>query len=426
MIDIKLFRENPEIIKESEKKRFKDPARVDQVLELDKKWREILQQVNSLRKERNTISRQIGQLKREKKSISSLQKKVKDVNTKISKLEAEAKDTLSQRDKIRYSIGNILLPSVPIAETEEGDEEIRTWGKITSFKFKPRSHTELVELLKIAELEKAAEISGSRTFYLIKDLVYLNLALIRYAIDHLTLKKGFIPYWTPPFMRREAMEGASELSDFEETLYSDTNEDVYFIATSEQPLAALHMNELLDVDTLPRKYCGISQCYRREAGSHGKDTKGIFRVHYFHKVEQFIFCKPEDSETIHEELIQNAEELYKGLKIPYRIVNIASGELNDNAAKKYDLEAWFPAQQKYRELVSCSNVTAFQARKLNITFGKAGGKKEYVHTLNSTAIAAERTICAILENYQQEDGSVIIPEVLRPYMNGQDRITPPA
>ncbi|MHA1973032.1 MAG: serine--tRNA ligase [Candidatus Hodarchaeales archaeon] len=425
MIDIKLFRENPDIIKESEKKRFKDPARVDQVVELDKKWREILQQVNSLRKERNSISRQIGQLKREKKSISSLQKKVKSINNKISKFETEAKKTLSQRDKIRYSIGNILLPGVPIAETEEGDEEIRVWGKKTTFKFQPRSHTELVELLKIAELDKAAEVSGSRTFYMVRDLVYLNLALIHYALDHLTSKKGFIPYWTPPFMRRETMEGASELSDFEETLYSDNNEEVYFIATSEQPLAALHLNELLDVDTLPRKYCGISQCYRREAGSHGKDTKGIFRVHHFHKVEQFIFCKPEDSEAMHEELIQNAEELYQGLKLPYRIVNIASGELNDNAAKKYDLEAWFPAQGKYRELVSCSNVTAFQARKLNITFGKAGGKKDYVHTLNSTAIAAERTICAILENYQQEDGSVIIPEVLRPYMNDQEKITPP-
>ena len=425
MIDIKVFRENPDLIRDSEKKRFKDSARVDKVIDLDLRWRAFLQQINDLRKERNQISRDIGIKKKKKEDTSILQEKVKEINLKISELETDANEKLIERDKIRYSIGNILLPGVPIAKTEDGDETIKSWGRKTKFNFQPKGHTELIELLQLAELEKSSEISGSRTFYLKKDLVYLNLALIRYAVDFLTSKRGFIPYWTPPFMRRKAMEGASELSDFEETLYSDTKEDVFFIATSEQTLAALHMNELIDVDTLPRKYCGISQCYRREAGSHGKDTKGIFRVHHFHKVEQFVFCKPDESEMFHEELIANAEELFKGLKIPYRIVNIASGELNDNAAKKYDLETWFPAQGTYREVVSCSNVTEYQAQKLNITFGKEGGTKEFVHTLNSTAIASERTICAILENFQQEDGSVIIPKILRPYLNGQEKITPP-
>ncbi len=425
MIDIKVFRENPEIIKESEKKRFKDPKRVDKVVVLDEKWRYLLQQVNDLRKVRNQISRDIGSMKKKGEDISSLTKRVSDIKKEISQLEDQSSIVLKERDELRYAIGNILLPGVPIAETEEGDETIRTWGKKPSFKFPVQSHTELVENLDIAEIDKAAEVSGSRTFYLKNDLVFLKLALIQYSLNILVEDEGFTPFWTPPFLRKHVMEGASELADFEEQLYHDEKENVYFIATSEQTLVALHTDELIDIDTLPRKYCGLSQCYRREAGSHGKDTKGIFRVHHFEKVEQFVFAHPEKSEEMHEEMIHNAEKIYQGLKIPYRIVNIASGELNANAAKKYDLEAWFPAQKSYRELVSCSNVTDYQARKLNITIGKAGGDKMLAHTLNSTAVATERTICAILENYQKKDGSVGIPTVLQPYMGGKTSILAP-
>jgi seryl-tRNA synthetase len=425
MIDIKVFRENPELIRESQEKRFKNPRLVDQVLELDEKWRDLLKQVNTLRKERNSISRQIGPMKKKGEDTKSLQNKVTEINKKVSEIETESNQALKERDGIRYTIGNILIPGVPIAESEEGDIVIREWGVKKEFNFPVKNHTTLVTLLNVAEIEKAAQVSGSRTFYLKNEFVFLNLALIQFALDYLVKEKGFIPFWTPPFLRREVMEGASELDDFENTLYSDTKEDVFFIATSEQTLAALHTNELLDDDSLPRKYAGVSLCYRREAGSHGKDTKGIFRVHHFHKIEQFIFADPETSEQFHEEMIQNAEELYKKLQIPYRIVNIASGELNANAAKKYDLEAWFPAQQKYRELCSCSNCTNYQSSKLNIQYGKEGGKKEYLHTLNSTAIASERTLCAIIENYQQEDGSVIIPKVLRPYINGLQRINAP-
>ncbi|MFX0210863.1 MAG: serine--tRNA ligase [Candidatus Hodarchaeota archaeon] len=424
MIDIKLFRESPEIIRESERKRFKDPNRVDQVISLDTKWRTLLREVNELRKERNQISRQIGPMKKKGEDIKPLKKRVNEIKAKITEIESQANVALEERDRIRYIIGNILLPGVPIAQTEEGDETLREWGDQKEFSFSVKGHTTLIESLKLANVEKAAQVSGARTFYLTNQMVYLNLALIQYAADFLVNERGFIPFWTPPFMRRQAMRGASELDDFEETLYNDPKEDIFYIATSEQPLAAFHMDELLDVDTLPRKYCGISQCYRREAGSHGKDTKGIFRVHHFHKVEQFIFCHPETSELMQEEMIQNAEELFKRLKIPYRIVNVASGELNANAAKKFDLEAWFPAQEKYRELVSCSNCTDFQARKLNITYGKSGGEKSFVHTLNSTAIATERTLCAILENYQQEDGSMLIPKVLRPYLKGLKQISP--
>lgn len=423
MIDIKVFRENPQIIRDSEIKRFKDPNLINDVISLDSKWRSLLQQVNALRKERNQISRKIGPMKEKGEDITSLKDRVNQIKKEISTLEKAANDTLEERDRIRYSIGNILLHGVPIAETEEGDVTLREWGRKPNFTFPIKAHTDLVASLGLANIEKAAQVSGARTYFLTNQMVFLNLALIQFALDFLVNEQGFIPFWTPPFLRRKAMEGASELGDFENALYNDPKEDVFFVATSEQPLAAFHMNELLDEDTLPRKYCGISLCYRREAGSHGKDTKGIFRVHHFHKVEQFVFAHPETSEEMHKEMIGNAEILFQRLKIPYRIVNIASGELNDNAAKKYDLEAWFPAQNTYRELVSCSNVTEYQARKLNMTFGKAGGEKAFLHTLNSTAIATERTLCALLENYQQDDGSVDIPKVLQPYMKGLSNIS---
>jgi len=413
MLDINLFRENPEIIKKSEKKRFKDPSVVDKVIEFDNKWRKRLNELQKLKHEKNELSNKIAKLKKEKKSTEDLIIRAGEIDNKIFGLEREIQFLKNERDAYRYKIGNIVDEGVPVAPTEDGNEIIRTVGKIRDFNFDLKGHAELVE--RFAELERAAKISGARTYYLKGDLVLLNLALIEFAIRRL-IKKKFLPMWTPFFMNKKYMRGAAELSEFEETLYKLEGEDSYLIATSEQTLASLHSEEVLDEKELPLKYCGISTCFRKEAGSHGKDTKGIFRVHQFEKVEQFVFCKPDQSWKIFEELIKNIEEIYQELKIPYRIVNIASGELNDNAAKKYDLEAWFPAQGKYRELGSCSNCTDFQARKLNIKFGKYGGKKEFVHTLNSTAIATERTISCILENYQQKDGSIIVPSVLRKFV----------
>ncbi|GAI80895.1 unnamed protein product, partial [marine sediment metagenome] len=271
-----------------------------------------------------------------------------------------------------------------------------------------------------ADTKKASEVVGSRFYYLKGDMVLLNLALIRFALDKL-ISKGYTPLWTPFFIKHEIMKAAAELADFEEQLYKIQDEDLFMIATSEQTLAAYHYNEIIDPNLFPLKYAGVSTCFRREAGSHGKDTLGIFRVHQFEKVEQYVFCKPDNSWNIFEELISNTEEIYKELNIPYRIVNIASGELNDNAAKKYDLEAWFPASEKYRELVSCSNCLDYQARKLKIRVGKVGStqKKEIAHTLNSTAVATERTICCILENYQNKDGTVRVPKAIQKYMNGK-------
>jgi len=411
MLDIKLFREKPEIIKESEKKRFKDASLVDKVIEYDKRWRERVKELQELRKKKNEISRKIGKLKgaeKEKLIIEATKLSEKEVE-----LERETEFLLREREEYRYKIGNILHESVPVAPTEEGNEVVRQWGEIREFDFEPKKHAELIE--RFAEIEKASEVSGARTYYLKGDMVLLNLALIDFALRNLK-EKGFTPIWTPYFIKEKFMRGASELSDFEEQLYKIEHEDLYLIATSEQSIVSLHANEVLEENKLPLKYAGYSSCFRREAGAHGKDTKGIFRVHQFDKVEQFVFCKPEQSWDIFEELIKNAEELYQKLGLAYRVVNIASGEMNDNAAKKYDLEVWFPAQKKWRELCSCSNCTDYQARKLNIRFGKYGGKKEFVHTLNSTAIATQRTITAILENFQLKDGRIEVPKVLRKFV----------
>jgi seryl-tRNA synthetase len=427
LLDIELFRNNLEEIIKSEEKRFKDSSIAEQVLDYDKKWRASLQEIEELRKKRNEISLKIGKFKEDgdtKKAEESIanSKKIKE---KIEELEKLRIEYLEQREKYRYMIGNILHESVPRGETEEENQILRTVGSIPKFDFIPLSHVDLVAEIGGADTKKASEIVGSRFFYLKGDLVLLNLALLKFALEKLT-SKDYLPMWTPFFTKHEVMKAAAELADFEEQLYKIQDEDLYMIATSEQTIAAYHYNEIIEPERLPLKYAGISSCFRREAGSHGKDTLGIFRVHRFEKVEQFIFSKPEDSWDHFEELITNAEELYKDLKIPYRIANIASGELNDNAAKKYDLEAWFPASKTYRELVSCSNCLDYQARKLKIRMGKVGSQqaKEILHTLNSTAIATERTICCILENYQNKDHSITIPEVLQKYMNGKKIIKP--
>lgn len=422
MLDIELFRKNLDKIIESEKKRFKDPSIAEKVLELDIKWRTALKNIEELRQKRNEISIKIGEFKKSKndKKTEEAIKKSKEIKKKIEDTEKLRVEYLDQREKYRYMVGNILHESVPVGETEEDNLVERVVGDLPKFNFEPSSHVDLISEIGGADLKKASEIAGSRFYYLKGDLVLLNLALLKYALEKL-INKNYIPMWTPFFTKHEIMKAAAELTDFEEQLYKIQGEDLYLIATSEQTLAAYHYNEIIDPDELPFKYVGISSCFRREAGSHGKDTRGIFRVHRFEKVEQFIFCKPENSWNYFKELIANTEEIYKELKIPYRIVNIASGELNDNAAKKYDLEAWFPASETYRELVSCSNCLDYQARKLLIRIGKVGSQqpKEILHTLNSTAIATERTICCILENYQNEDHSITIPDILSKYMNGR-------
>lgn len=425
MRDIEDFRRNFKKIVESEKKRFNNPINAERVLEYDQKWKSTLQEIQDLRKQRNEISNRISTFKKsgDKLKAEKAIKESKQIKEKIDELEKKRIEYINKREKYRYYVGNDLHESVPIGETEESNEIVRTIGDLPKFDFKPLSHVELIEEINGADTKKASEVVGSRFYYLKGDMVLLNLALIRFALDKL-ISKGYTPLWTPFFIKYEVMKAAAELADFEEQLYKIQDEDLFMIATSEQTLAAYHYNEIIDPNLFPLKYAGVSSCFRREAGSHGKDTLGLFRVHQFEKVEQYVFCKPDNSWNIFEELIINSEEFYKELNIPYRIVNIASGELNDNAAKKYDLEAWFPASEKYRELVSCSNCLDYQARKLKIRVGKVGStqKKEIAHTLNSTAIATERTICCILENYQNKDRSVSIPKVLQKYMNGKKLI----
>ncbi len=436
MLDIRLFRETPKLIRDSEKKRLKDTKLVDNVIDMDSKWRAALQKAEKLKHKRNVISREIAELKKSGKGVSGKIREMKRINEEILKNDKKAEEYLSKRDLFRYKIGNILDKKTPVGKSEEDNAFVRAWGKplvrkedLRSFRkeskgklkfreadFRPKSHVDVFESLDIADTERAAKLSGARFYYLKNELVAVNLALIRFAMDFL-VKQGFVPMWTPFMLRKDPIAKAAELADFEDQLYKIEGEDLFLIATAEQTLASYHMNETFRDGELPKAYAGFSTNFRREAGSHGKDTKGIFRTHQFDKVEQFVFCRPEDSKEWFEKLIRNAELIYQKLNIPYRIMSICSGEMNDNASVKYDLEVWMPAQGKFREVVSCSNCTDYQARKLNIKFIDKKGEKHVVHTLNSSALATGRTIVAILENFQRKDGSIEIPKVLRPYLN---------
>lgn len=421
MLDIKLFRESPDLIRESEKKRFRSTENVEKVIEYDTKWRDGLKKLNELRAERNKLSKSFNEARKQgKEELKVLQFRAKEVSSKIAQLEPMISEFIEKRDEYRYKVGNIVDNDVPVSETEDENLIISEEGEIPSFNFEPSNHVDLIEGVDGAEFKRASEISGSRFYYLKADMVYLNMALLKFAVDVLS-EKGFTPFQTPFFIKHDVIKETAELADFEDTLYKVEGEDLFMIATSEQTLAALHRGEIIDERTLPRKYCGISSCFRREAGSHGRDTLGIFRVHQFEKIEQFVFCSEEESKNTHKELLENAEIIYKKLELPYRIVSIVSSELNDNASKKYDLEGWFPGSDTYRELVSCTNCRDYQARKLNARYGIQGDSDslKMCHTLNSTAIATERTICCILENYQQKDGTIRVPEVLIPYMNGK-------
>ena len=418
MLDIKLFRENPELIFESEKKRFRSTENAEKVIEYDTLWREGERRLNSLRAEKNKLSKSFKQAKKDG-NIEEVIAKSKEVAQEIKDLSAKNAEYLELRDDYRYKVGNVIDEDVPISDTEDDNVIVRKVGELPDFDFEALNHVDLIEKIDGADIETAASIAGARFYYLKKDILHLNLALIQFALNELEAK-GYTPLQTPFFVKGEVAAETSELGEFEETLYKVENEDLYLIATAEQTLAALHRNEIISPDDLPLRYCALSTCFRKEAGSHGKDTLGIFRVHQFEKIEQFIFSSPEESKNEHNRLMEVTEDIYKKLGLPYQIVASVSSALNDNAAIKYDLEAWFPGSKTYRELVSCTNCGDYQARKTKTRIGRAGsGDAQILHTLNSTAIATERTMCCILENYQQADGSVKIPEVLVPYMGGK-------
>jgi len=427
MLDIKLIRENPEFVKKNLMKRGDQKAleMLDEVIGYDVKWRQALTELNNLRHQRKQRTIKIAALKKAGKNIDTELEKAKAIDVKIANL---AKKVARYEEKVRHyllQIPNLLHESVPVGEDEHDNVPIRSWGEIPEFTFPVKDHIDLALSLDIMDIERAGKIAGARFFYLKREGVLLDMALMNFAIEEM-MKKGYTPIEPPYLMRRKPYEGVVALSDFENDLYKIEGEDLYLIATSEHPLAAMFMDEVLKVEDLPLKLIGVSTNFRKEAGAHGRDTRGIFRTHQFNKIEQFIFCRPEDSWKMHEELIRNAEELVQKLGLPYRVVNVCTGDIGTVPAKKYDIEAWMPAQNAYREIISCSNCTDYQARRLNIRFREKEGQppKGFVHTLNSTALATGRTMVAILENYQQEDGSFIVPKVLRKYMGGIEKIEP--
>ena len=433
-----LLRRDPDKLRESVRRRGLDPVLVDRAVEVDVAWRKKLREVEQLRHKHNVISRGIGKAAPEE--WHKLIAQARELLKVIEEAERELKALEAERERLLLRLPNTVHETVPEGLTEDDNVPVRFWGKpkvwrghLEQFReqtekwgfrvehevieWRPTGHADMLEqVLGLGNTLKAGEVAGSRFYYLFDDLVWLDLALLMYALDHLT-RKGFKVVLPPYMLRGRAMMGVIDLETFEDAIYKVEGEDLYLIATAEHPLAALYMGEEIPEEELPIMLAGISPCFRKEAGAGNRDLKGIFRVHQFHKVEQFVYARPEESWDLLEKLIANAEELFRGLELPYRVVNICAGELGAPAAKKYDLEVWMPAQGRYREMVSASNCTDWQSYRLRIRYVRRRGMvKDYVYTLNATAIASTRTITAILENHQEPDGTVVIPKVLRRYL----------
>jgi len=425
MLDIKLIRENPEFVKNNLMKRGNPEIikMLDALVDLDREWRQNLTKLNDLRHERKMLNTEIATLKKAGKDAGIEVEKAKTLDSEITSIQAGVSRAEEKTREYLMQLPNLLHETVPVGKDENDNIQVRTWGTIPKFDFAVKNHIGLGLNMDIIDIERAGKVTGSRFFYLKREGVLLDMALMSFALEEIT-KKGYLPVEPPYLMRREAYEGVTALGDFEDVLYKIENEDLYLIATSEHPMAAMFMNEVLKEEDLPLKLAGISACFRKEAGAHGKDTRGMFRTHQFNKIEQFVFCTPEESWKLHEELLSNAESLVQKLGLPYRVVNVCTGDIGTVAAKKYDIEVWMPAQNAYREVVSCSNCTDYQARRLGIRYREKEGSppKGFLHTLNSTAIATGRTIVAILENFQQEDGTVTVPKVLRKYMSDIEKI----
>jgi seryl-tRNA synthetase len=410
MIDLNLVRSDPDAVRAALARRGATP-RVDELLELDKRRRGIQTELDGLRNQQKVASKEVASLAGDEKAkrltdLKALSDTITDMTAEHDALEASVRTLLIE-------IPNLPHPSVPDGAGDESNVEVRTVGSPPSFGFEPRDHLEIGQALGVIDTERASKVSGARFSYLVGQAAVLELALVRFAIDRLS-PHGFRPVIPPVLVRREAMENTGFLPTDEQQIYKLADDDLYLVGTSEVSLAAMHQDEFIDSADLPLRYCGISTCFRREAGAYGKDTRGIFRVHQFDKVEMFSFTRPEDSWDEHELLLARQEEIFQALEVPYRVVNIAAGELGASAAKKYDLEAWMPGQSAYREVTSCSNCTDYQARRLGTKF-RSEGEKGLVHTLNGTAVAVGRAIVAIVENHQRADGTVGIPDALRPY-----------
>lgn len=421
MLDLKFVRENPQIIKKDLEKR--NDARiswVDDILELDNRYRTLLQETQGLRKKRNELSEQINKIKKEKGEASDLLNEAKAIPAELERKEQEVEACLDAINMKLMRLPNILHDSVPVGKDDSENEVLEHIGEKPEFTFTPKDHETLARKWDLIDLERSAKIAGARFFALKGELVQLEQALILYALSFLE-KKGFTQMSVPQMMNRKAYEGVTDLEDFETVMYNVQPDDLYLIATSEHPLTAMYMDEVLETTQLPIQLAGISTNYRREVGTHGKEDKGIWRVHQFNKVEQVIFCKPDQSWEWHERLLENAKEFFKSLGVHFRVVNICTGDIGTVAAKKYDLEAWIPSANKYKEIVSCSNCTAYQATRLKIRYRAQEGNHP-LHTLNSTCVATTRALVAIIEQFQQSDGSILIPKPLQLYMGGKTRI----
>jgi seryl-tRNA synthetase len=423
MLDIRFVRASPDMVKADLRKRndTEKIAWVDDLLAKDARSRELKVATDQLRQRRNTIARDINMAKKAGQDASALMAEAAALPQGIKDCDAEQEEIRNAIRSYLMRIPNILHESVPVGKDDTENVGIKHVGIPKKFTYEVRNHGQLATEKGWADFERAAKTSGAGFYFLKGNLVLLDMALQRYAID-LLVQKGFTPVIPPYMINRTSYEGVTDLGDFEKVMYKIDGDDAYLIATSEHPIGAMYQDEIFEEKDLPLRLAGISPCFRREIGAHGLDTKGLFRVHQFTKVEQFVFCKPEDSWQIHEELLANAEDVFQGLGLPYRVVNICTGDIGTVAAKKYDIEVWMPRENAYREVVSCSNCTAYQAVRLNIRVRDKSDfeSKQWVHTLNSTAIATSRVLRAILENCQQQDGSVILPEAIRPYMNGRE------
>ena len=419
MIDLKALRENPEAFKASQKARGEDVGIVDKLLKADDVRREAIAEFEKLRAEQNTLSKSVGAASGGEKE--KLLESAKKLATSVKAADAKRADAEVDANKAGLLIANLIDPAAPIGG-EADFKVLETVGKPRDFKaegFEPKDHVEIGKVIKAIDIERGAKVSGARSYYLTGPGALLELALVNYAIS-LAVKSGFTPIIPPVLVKPEAMEGTGFLGQAAENVYHLKEDELYLVGTSEVALAAFHMDEILD--QLPIRYAGYSPCFRREAGSYGKDTRGIIRVHQFEKVEMFTFCKPEDAQDEHKKLLAWEKEFFNSLEIPYRVIDVASGDLGASAARKFDIEAWIPTQGEYREVTSTSNCTQFQARRLNIRYKDEKGTKP-VATLNGTLVAVPRTIVAILENHQQKDGSVKVPKALIPFL-GMDTLVP--
>ena len=415
MLDPKIIKEKPDTVRKMLKDRNVD-FDLDKMISLDAKRRELIQRTDDLRKKKNTVSLEIASKKKAGQDASDAISQMQSVSSELGALESEQLKVESEYNKMMLSIPNMVHESVPIGPDDSANKEVRKWGAIPSFDFAIKDHIDISQGLDLVDLERAAKAAGARFYFLKNSLVKLNQALLNFALDFLEQKQYTLVQ--PPYMiNRQSMEGAVIAGDFEDVIYKIDGEEMFLIGTSEHAIAAMRSDEIIDGKDLPIRYAGVSPCFRKEAGAHGRDQKGIFRVHQFEKVEQYVFSRPEDSWKEHEKMLGIVEEFYQKLEIPHRVMLLSSGDLGKVSAKTYDIEAWMAGQNAYREIVSCSNCLDFQCRRLKIRFrDKTNEQTQYLHSLNSTLVATTRTLVAIMENFQTKDGHINVPKPLQEYI----------